>query len=60
MRILMRFLAALGGLLVLAIAGVVLFAVFRLATYQPLLDERHLEAKQRYLASVEASARRKE
>ena len=53
----MRFLAALGGLLVLAIAGVVLFAVFRLATYQPLLDERHLEAKQRYLASVEASAR---
>jgi len=54
LRILVRLLAALGGLLVLAVAGVALFAGFRLATYEPLLDERHLEAKQHYLASVEA------
>ena len=57
MRILVRLLAALGGLLVLAVAGVALFAGYRLATYEPPLDERHLEAKQRYLSSVEAGAR---
>ncbi len=57
MRILTWLLAALGGLLLFTIAGVVLFAVFRLATHEPLLDERHLEAKQRYLGAVEASAR---
>jgi uncharacterized sulfatase len=57
LRILTWLLAALGGLLLFTIAGVVLFAVFRLATHEPLLDERHLEAKQRYLGAVEASAR---
>ena len=41
----------------LAIAGVALFAAFRLATHEPLLDQQHLEAKHRYLASVEARAR---
>jgi hypothetical protein len=57
LRILGRLLAALGGLLLLAIAGVALFAAFRLATHEPLVDQRHLEAKQRYLASVEARVR---
>jgi uncharacterized sulfatase len=57
LRILGRLLAALGGLVVLAIAGVALFAAFRLATHEPLVDRQHLEAKHRYLASVEARAR---
>ena len=56
MRILTRLLAALGGLMVLAIAGVAVFALFRLASYEPLLDERHSEAKRRYLDEIEATA----
>ena len=57
MRILGRLFALLGGLLVLAIAGVVVFAAFRLVTHERQVDQGHLEAKHRYLAAIEASAR---
>ena len=57
MRILGRLFAVLGGLLVLTIAGVVVFAAFRLVTHERLVDQGHLEAKHRYLAAIEASAR---
>ena len=57
LRILRALFAALGGLVVLAVAGTALFAALRLATHEPLLDRRHLDEKHRYLASLEARAR---